>query len=266
MARARWCGPEIYDVALRLVETCLRDGSLFSTERAIWTLDLAQALDGRVGAPIEGKGSFVETSSSTFSFSRRATRRAIPRPSSSSDPRQEDVVREAIAEAFCELDAERPRRAAELERIEAELRRADEALGRYFAAFEAGTMAERDCAGRIAQLSRRLCSSKRSASSAAPRSTRASLCPRFDHRQGQRARQDSNLRLLPPEGSALSTELRARRLESTRGAGAERAPEAGLAPGHRREDRHLVAVLDLGVEPVEEADVLALDVDVDEPP
>ncbi len=87
MARARWCGPEIYDVALRLVETCLRDGSLFSTERAIWTLDLAQALDGRVGAPIEGKGSFVETSSSTFSSSRRATRRAIPRPSSSSDPR-----------------------------------------------------------------------------------------------------------------------------------------------------------------------------------
>ena len=87
MARARWCGPEIYDVALRLVETCLRDGSLFSTERAIWTLDLAQALDGRVGAPIEGKGSFVETSSSTFSSSRRATRRAIPRPSSSSGSR-----------------------------------------------------------------------------------------------------------------------------------------------------------------------------------
>jgi len=28
------------------------------------------------------------------------------------------VVREAIAEAFCELDAERPRRAAELERID----------------------------------------------------------------------------------------------------------------------------------------------------
>jgi hypothetical protein len=153
-------------------------------------------------------------------------------------------VREAITEAFAELDSERPRRAAELERIEAELRRTDEALGRYFAAFEAGTLADRDCGRRTADLSRRLggreaqreelavdaedepepsprrscghckptsersskpatrhrgrrCSkrsSKRSASSAAPRSTPASLCPRFDERQGQRARQDSNLR------------------------------------------------------------------------
>lgn len=61
MARARWCGPEIYDVASSLVESCLRqDGSLFSAERAVWSLDVAQALDGRVGAPIEGKGTFVE--------------------------------------------------------------------------------------------------------------------------------------------------------------------------------------------------------------
>jgi hypothetical protein len=61
MARARWCGPEIYDVASRLVERCLRhDRSLFSADQAVWTLDLAQALDGRVGAPIEGKGTFVE--------------------------------------------------------------------------------------------------------------------------------------------------------------------------------------------------------------
>jgi len=44
----------------------------------------------------------------------------------------------------------------ELERIEAELRRTDEALGRYFAAFEAGTLAERDCVERIAELSHRL--------------------------------------------------------------------------------------------------------------
>jgi site-specific DNA recombinase len=69
---------------------------------------------------------------------------------------QEDMVREAIAEAFAELDAERPRRTAELERLEAELRKTDGVLGRYFAAFEAGTMAERDCAGRIAELSARL--------------------------------------------------------------------------------------------------------------
>ena len=169
------------------------------------------------------------------------------------------MVREAIADAFSELEAERPRRAAELERIEAELRRTDEALGRYFAAFEAGTLAERDCAGRIAELPPRLrgLDARREELAvdadeapepltadelqalqahvrevieagdpparkallqalveeirvvAAPRSTRSSLCPRFDHRQGQRARQDSNLRLPPPEGGALSTELRA---------------------------------------------------------
>lgn len=61
MAKAKWCGQEIYDVASRLVEMCLRlDGSLFSPERAVWTLDLAQALEGRAGAPIEGKGTFVD--------------------------------------------------------------------------------------------------------------------------------------------------------------------------------------------------------------
>jgi site-specific DNA recombinase len=69
---------------------------------------------------------------------------------------QEEMVREAIAEACSELDRERPRREAELRRIEAEARRTDDALNRYFAAFEAGTMTERDCAGRIAELSRRL--------------------------------------------------------------------------------------------------------------
>jgi site-specific DNA recombinase len=69
---------------------------------------------------------------------------------------QEDLVREAITGAFAEFDAERPRREAELDRIEAELKRTEDALGRYFAAFEAGTMAERDCAGRIAELSARL--------------------------------------------------------------------------------------------------------------
>jgi DNA polymerase III delta prime subunit len=61
LARAKWCGPEIYDVASRLVDSCLkRDGSLFSAERPVWALDLAEALDGRVGAPIEGEGTFVE--------------------------------------------------------------------------------------------------------------------------------------------------------------------------------------------------------------
>ena len=116
-------------------------------------------------------------------------------------------------------------------------------------------MAERDCAGRIAELSRRLRGLEARATQTRHRSrspdeelralqahvrevietgdpparkallralveeicvvSRAEIYPCFSLpavrlRQGQRARQDSNLRLLPPEGSALSTELRAR--------------------------------------------------------
>jgi site-specific DNA recombinase len=69
---------------------------------------------------------------------------------------QEEVVREAIAEAFAEQDAERPKREAELQAIDAEVRHVDRALERYFRAFEQGTMPERACAPRIAELSRRL--------------------------------------------------------------------------------------------------------------
>jgi site-specific DNA recombinase len=69
---------------------------------------------------------------------------------------QDELVREAIAEAFAEQDAERPKREAELKAIDAELRQADRALERYFHAFEAGTMPERACAPRIAELSERL--------------------------------------------------------------------------------------------------------------
>lgn len=59
---------------------------------------------------------------------------------------REEVVSEAITEAFNELDRERPRREEELKRIEAEMKRTENALGRYFAAFESGTIAERDSA------------------------------------------------------------------------------------------------------------------------
>ena len=53
--------PEIYNIASGLVDTCLRqDGSLFSADRNVWTLDGAQVLDGRVGAPIQGKGNFLD--------------------------------------------------------------------------------------------------------------------------------------------------------------------------------------------------------------
>lgn len=60
MAKAQWCGS--YDAAQRLVERCLhQDGALFSEsgDRSIWTLELAQVLDGRVGAPDESEGNFI---------------------------------------------------------------------------------------------------------------------------------------------------------------------------------------------------------------
>jgi hypothetical protein len=60
MAKAEWCGA--YDTAQLLVDRCLRrDGSLFSPSEArpIWTLELAQELDGRVGAPDTSKGNFI---------------------------------------------------------------------------------------------------------------------------------------------------------------------------------------------------------------
>ncbi len=69
---------------------------------------------------------------------------------------REPMVREAISEAFAELDAEQPQRAAELERLDAELRRTGESLDRYFRAFEEGTMPESACGPRIKELSERL--------------------------------------------------------------------------------------------------------------
>jgi site-specific DNA recombinase len=66
---------------------------------------------------------------------------------------REPMVREAISEAFAELDADQPKREAELERIGAERRRSSESLERYFRAFEEGTMPESTCAPRIGELS-----------------------------------------------------------------------------------------------------------------
>lgn len=70
---------------------------------------------------------------------------------------REPVVREAISEAFAELDADQPKREAELERIGAERCRTSESLERYFRAFEDGTMPESACAPRIGELSEKLC-------------------------------------------------------------------------------------------------------------
>ena len=69
---------------------------------------------------------------------------------------REPLVREAISEAFAELDAEQPQRAIELERIDGELRRTGESLDRYFRAFAEGTMPESACAPRIGELTERL--------------------------------------------------------------------------------------------------------------
>jgi len=65
-------------------------------------------------------------------------------------------VPEAIAEAFTELDAERPWREAKLQMIEAKQQKTDQALGRHFTAFENGSLNEHDCATRINELSRKL--------------------------------------------------------------------------------------------------------------
>lgn len=64
---------------------------------------------------------------------------------------REPLVRAAISEAFAELEAYEPKREAELERVAAEMRRVSESLGRYFRAFEEGTMPESACAPRIAE-------------------------------------------------------------------------------------------------------------------
>lgn len=61
MAKAQWCGG--YDAAQLLLDRCLRrDGSLFSEsgDQLIWTCDLAEELEGRVGTPDESKDTFME--------------------------------------------------------------------------------------------------------------------------------------------------------------------------------------------------------------
>ena len=69
---------------------------------------------------------------------------------------REDQVRQVITEAFAELDAQRPKREAEVARLDAELRKLNDTLDRYFRAFEEQTMPEQACAPRIAKLTRRL--------------------------------------------------------------------------------------------------------------
>ena len=69
---------------------------------------------------------------------------------------QEPLVRQAIEQAFAELDAGRPKREAELKRVETELRNLHETLNRYFRAFEHKTMPEQLCGKRITELTEKL--------------------------------------------------------------------------------------------------------------
>ncbi len=69
---------------------------------------------------------------------------------------QEPLVRRAITEAFAELEAAKPRRQADLARLEAELRKTNEALERYFRAFEEETLSAAACGSRIQELSGKL--------------------------------------------------------------------------------------------------------------
>src|SRR5689334_11165555 len=89
------------------------------------------------------------------------------------------------------------------------------------------------------------------------------------------------VRLLRPRARRPSSRSRGAGVKDSLGRGARGpcpagvpyCPRGGQAPrhrrsaaGHRRQDGDLVGVLDLGVQAVQEADVLAVDVDVDEPP
>ena len=69
---------------------------------------------------------------------------------------REDDIRTEIENAFAELDADKPKRQAEIERLDAELRKTNDTLDRYFHAFEQGSMPEQACAPRIAKLTQRL--------------------------------------------------------------------------------------------------------------
>ena len=69
---------------------------------------------------------------------------------------QEPLVRQAIEEAFAELAAARPRREADLARLEAELRKTNDALERYFRAFEEETLPAAACGSRIQELTEKL--------------------------------------------------------------------------------------------------------------
>ncbi len=61
MARARWCGEEIYDAVDAFLTRCLvEDGSLFTPSEELWTPDAVAGAVEVVGAEDLGSGSFIE--------------------------------------------------------------------------------------------------------------------------------------------------------------------------------------------------------------
>ncbi|MGH7802887.1 MAG: recombinase family protein, partial [Candidatus Binatia bacterium] len=63
-----------------------------------------------------------------------------------------DVLEEAVAQWAAEQGKDRPKREKELDAIDAQLRKTEAALDRYFAAFESGTMREAVAAPRVEKL------------------------------------------------------------------------------------------------------------------
>ncbi len=66
------------------------------------------------------------------------------------------LLDEAVQHYVAEARADRPNRQEQLAAVEAEIRKADEALDRYFNAFETGSMSEEMCRPRIERLAERL--------------------------------------------------------------------------------------------------------------
>src|SRR5918994_2077816 len=108
---------------------------------------------------------------------------------------------------------------------------------------------------------RRSAGAVRSASTRVQRSRRPSLSKREPTRSDR-----LSAMTVSPRVSRASTTAQPMRpcAPVTKTVSGCRPRQASAAAGHGREDRDLVAVLDLGVEPVEEADVLATHVHVHE--
>lgn len=72
-----------------------------------------------------------------------------------------ELVVEAIAKARREAEAQAPQVRGRLQAVAAEVRQAEEALERYYSAFESGSLSERRFAGRIEVLKERLAGLRR---------------------------------------------------------------------------------------------------------